>query len=82
MSVDSYDHPHPPEFVTSVLGSIQASPDDWFPRVTLTFAQSLDAKLAGVGGKQLALSSEECMTMTHWFVCLSTHVKVINRKLG
>jgi len=35
-------------------------------RVTLTFAQSLDAKIAGVGGKQLALSGRESMVMTHW----------------
>ncbi|CAD6926232.1 unnamed protein product [Tilletia caries] len=35
------------------------------PCVTLTFAQSLDAKIAGVGGKQLILSGEESMLMTH-----------------
>jgi len=35
------------------------------PHVTLTFAQSLDAKIAGVGGKQLILSGEESMLMTH-----------------
>lgn len=36
------------------------------PYVTLTFAQSLDAKIAGQGGKQLALSGKESMVMTHW----------------
>ena len=36
------------------------------PNVTLTFAQSLDAKIAGVGGKQLILSGRESMIMTHW----------------
>ncbi|KZT72903.1 hypothetical protein DAEQUDRAFT_722532 [Daedalea quercina L-15889] len=36
------------------------------PYVTLTFAQSLDAKIAGQGGKQLALSGNESMLMTHW----------------
>ncbi|KAK0560443.1 hypothetical protein OC844_003753 [Tilletia horrida] len=35
------------------------------PHVTLTFAQSLDAKIAGVGGKQLILSGQESMLMTH-----------------
>ncbi|KAE8229195.1 hypothetical protein CF326_g5842 [Tilletia indica] len=35
------------------------------PYVTLTFAQSLDAKIAGVGGKQLILSGQESMLMTH-----------------
>ncbi|EIW86954.1 bacterial bifunctional deaminase-reductase, partial [Coniophora puteana RWD-64-598 SS2] len=36
------------------------------PRVTLTFAQSLDGKIAGAGGAQLALSGSESMLMTHW----------------
>ncbi|KAH9897863.1 bifunctional deaminase-reductase [Cubamyces lactineus] len=36
------------------------------PYVTLTFAQSLDAKIAGAGGKQLALSGKESLVMTHW----------------
>lgn len=34
--------------------------------VTLTFAQSLDGKIAGVGGKQLILSGKESILMTHW----------------
>lgn len=38
------------------------------PFVTLTFAQSLDAKIAGVAGKQLILSGKESMVMTHWCV--------------
>jgi len=36
------------------------------PWVTLTFAQSLDAKIAGEAGKQLVLSGKESMVMTHW----------------
>lgn len=36
------------------------------PYVTLTFAQSLDAKIAGKGGKQLILSGKESLIMTHW----------------
>ncbi|KAG1749737.1 dihydrofolate reductase [Suillus paluster] len=36
------------------------------PLVTLTFAQSLDGKIAGKGGKQLILSGRESMLMTHW----------------
>ncbi|RIA89178.1 dihydrofolate reductase-like domain-containing protein [Glomus cerebriforme] len=35
------------------------------PFVTLTYAQSLDGKLSGEGGKQLRLSCEESMIMTH-----------------
>jgi len=34
--------------------------------VTLTFAQSLDAKIAGKNGRQLILSGKESMVMTHW----------------
>lgn len=41
------------------------SPDPTRPYVTLTFAQSLDAKIAGARGKQLALSGKESMVMTH-----------------
>jgi hypothetical protein len=37
------------------------------PLVTLTFAQSLDGKIAGKGGKQLILSGRESMLMTHWY---------------
>uniref|UniRef100_A0A0W0F1R9 2,5-diamino-6-ribosylamino-4(3H)-pyrimidinone 5'-phosphate reductase n=1 Tax=Moniliophthora roreri TaxID=221103 RepID=A0A0W0F1R9_MONRR len=36
------------------------------PYVTLTFAQSVDAKIAGKEGKQLILSGKESMVMTHW----------------
>lgn len=36
------------------------------PYVTLTFAQSIDGKIAGKGGKQLALSGKESLIMTHW----------------
>lgn len=36
------------------------------PYVTLTFAQSLDAKIAGAGGQQLLLSGKASMVMTHW----------------
>ncbi|TCD64309.1 2,5-diamino-6-(ribosylamino)-4(3H)-pyrimidinone 5'-phosphate reductase [Steccherinum ochraceum] len=40
--------------------------DESRPWVTLTFAQSLDAKIAGEAGKQLILSGKESMLMTHW----------------
>ncbi|KAJ3485439.1 hypothetical protein NLI96_g4965 [Meripilus lineatus] len=48
------------------LSPSPTSPQEDRPFVTLTFAQSLDAKIAGVGGKQLALSGKESMVMTHW----------------
>lgn len=47
------------------------SPDPSRPYVTLTFAQSLDAKIAGKGGMQLALSGKESLVMTHWSVALA-----------
>jgi 2,5-diamino-6-(ribosylamino)-4(3H)-pyrimidinone 5'-phosphate reductase len=40
------------------------------PYVTLTFAQSLDGKIAGKGGKQLILSGQESMIMTHWYAMI------------
>jgi len=38
------------------------------PHVTLTYAQSLDGKIAGKGGVQLPLSGNESWIMTHWWV--------------
>lgn len=35
------------------------------PFVTLTYAQSLDGKIAGVDGQQLRLSGNQSMKMTH-----------------
>ena len=35
------------------------------PFVTLTYAQSLDGKISGINGRQLQLSGEESMIMTH-----------------
>jgi 2,5-diamino-6-(ribosylamino)-4(3H)-pyrimidinone 5'-phosphate reductase len=60
----------PPDFLLSALRSINSNKtasesDGLF--VTLTFAQSLDAKIAGIGGKQLILSGKESMIMTHWY---------------
>ncbi|RDB28834.1 2,5-diamino-6-ribosylamino-4(3H)-pyrimidinone 5'-phosphate reductase [Hypsizygus marmoreus] len=58
--------PSPPELlsVLSRYQHIQAHHDH--PFVTLTFAQSLDAKIAGHHGEQLILSGKESMVMTHW----------------
>lgn len=52
-------------FVESLLGTL-SPPSPSRPFLTLTFAQSLDAKIAGIGGQQLALSCSESMVMTHW----------------
>ncbi|KAH9044325.1 dihydrofolate reductase-like domain-containing protein [Lactarius pseudohatsudake] len=68
----------PPAILASILGTLPQDvqpgtmPLDFVPSditrpyVTLTFAQSIDAKIAGAGGKQLILSGEESMKMTHW----------------
>lgn len=60
---------HPSLFYPSREDSAHPSPTSRSPTrpfVTLTFAQSLDAKIAGQGGKQLILSGRESMVMTHW----------------
>ncbi|KAI9510825.1 dihydrofolate reductase-like domain-containing protein [Russula earlei] len=53
--------PEPHRFQIGLVPS-----DNTRSRVTLTFAQSIDAKIAGTGGRQLFLSGEESMKMTHW----------------
>lgn len=63
---------HPPELLTSVLGPARPGPrldpdDGSRPYVTLTFAQSLDGKIAGKNGAQLILSGRDSMIMTHWY---------------
>ncbi|KZV80399.1 bacterial bifunctional deaminase-reductase [Exidia glandulosa HHB12029] len=56
-----------PEFLHAVLPHpLQLSDGARRPWVTLTYAQSLDARIAGAGGKQLILSGKESMLMTHW----------------
>ncbi|KAG1845457.1 dihydrofolate reductase [Suillus subalutaceus] len=57
------------EFLSSVLpapGNSRLEDEFQRPLVTLTFAQSLDGKIAGKEGKQLILSGRESMLMTHW----------------
>jgi 2,5-diamino-6-(ribosylamino)-4(3H)-pyrimidinone 5'-phosphate reductase len=76
----------PPQILSSTLGVIPADVeqgtaplpdlvplDTTRPYVTLTFAQSIDAKIAGAGGKQLILSGEESMRMTHW-CAITAHI--------
>ncbi|KAI9463786.1 hypothetical protein F5148DRAFT_1210916, partial [Russula earlei] len=50
--------PEPHRFQIGLVPS-----DNTRSRVTLTFAQSIDAKIAGTGGRQLFLSGEESMNM-------------------
>ncbi|KAB5589189.1 hypothetical protein CTheo_7364 [Ceratobasidium theobromae] len=60
----------PPQFLKSVIAKRNAAPrtaeQQKRARVTLTYAQSLDAKIAGAGGKPLTISCDESMIMTHW----------------
>lgn len=62
----------PPQFLKSVIAKRDAAPrtveQQKRARVTLTYAQSLDAKIAGAGGKPLTISCDESMIMTHWLV--------------
>ncbi|KAG2154557.1 dihydrofolate reductase [Suillus clintonianus] len=54
------------DLLSSVLPKGYTADEFQRPLVTLTFAQSLDGKIAGKGGKQLILSGKESMLMTHW----------------
>lgn len=63
MQHDSAHSHKPPSYLSSLLGEIDVVPH---LHVTLTFAQSIDAKIAGAHGKQLILSGKESMVMTHW----------------
>ncbi|KAK1923065.1 dihydrofolate reductase-like domain-containing protein [Papiliotrema laurentii] len=52
----------PPAFLTRHL----PPPNPDRPHITLTWAQSLDAKIAGKNGSRVILSGPESMLMTHW----------------
>ncbi|KAF9469785.1 dihydrofolate reductase-like domain-containing protein [Collybia nuda] len=57
----------PPAILTDVLSRYTTTPAlGPYPHVTLTFAQSLDAKIGRRNGSQLILSGKESMIMTHW----------------
>ncbi|KXN88821.1 2,5-diamino-6-ribosylamino-4(3H)-pyrimidinone 5'-phosphate reductase [Leucoagaricus sp. SymC.cos] len=56
----------PPPYLLSALAHLQDPAPADRPHVTLTYAQSLDAKIAGENGRQLILSGKESMVMTHW----------------
>ncbi|CAG8542486.1 2058_t:CDS:2 [Paraglomus brasilianum] len=58
-------HSHAREFLSKVFCEQEAEEKRSNVFVTLTYAQSLDGKIAGEGGKQILLSGEESMVMTH-----------------
>lgn len=62
----------PPQFLKTVIAKRDETPgtreQEKRARVTLTYAQSLDARIAGAGGKALAISGPDSMLMTHWLV--------------
>lgn len=70
------------EFLLSVLPSrgIQKFDKEGkkIPLVTLTFAQSLDGKIAGSKGRQLILSGADSMLMTHWYSCRSVNGTILS----
>lgn len=55
----------PMHFVASALAHLQQPCPANCPHVCLSFAQSLDAKIAGAHGKQLPLSCPDSILMTH-----------------
>ncbi|KAJ7246257.1 dihydrofolate reductase-like domain-containing protein [Mycena haematopus] len=65
-----------PEYLISLLAPYTREPPETRPFVTLTFAQSLDGKIAGAAGKQLALSGHESLVMTHWLRTLHDAILV------
>ncbi|KAL1921276.1 uncharacterized protein VTP21DRAFT_10992 [Calcarisporiella thermophila] len=53
------------QLAKSFLSSLVLTPQPDSPCVTLTYAQSLDGKIAGENGKQILLSGKESLVMTH-----------------
>lgn len=72
-------HPELPSFLKTALAQLSNTdrPSDR-PYVTLTFAQSLDAKIAAANGQQLILSGIESMVMTHWYVSKPTRKEIFD----
>ncbi|KAF8527380.1 bacterial bifunctional deaminase-reductase [Hysterangium stoloniferum] len=66
MSTGSSTEAQAPAFLSSLLPSPILPKHPRRPHVTLTYAQSLDGCIAGIGGRQLILSGKESMVMTHW----------------
>ena len=58
----------PPDFLIAHLPARDDPSTSSRPHITVTWAQSLDAKIAGVGGSRVILSGPESMLMTHWYV--------------
>ncbi|CAG8490210.1 15012_t:CDS:2 [Dentiscutata erythropus] len=58
-------HDRAKSFCSSLLESITTPKSKNGPIVTLTYAQSLDSRISGRNGQQLALSCEESFIMTH-----------------
>ena len=52
-------------FLALALAHLHQRPPADSPHVCLSFAQSLDAKIAGTNGQQLQLSCPDSMLMTH-----------------
>lgn len=61
-----------PAFLTEHIPQSQAQSSDK-PHITVTWAQSLDFKIAGPGGRRVMLSGDESMLMTHWYVLMSPY---------
>jgi 2,5-diamino-6-(ribosylamino)-4(3H)-pyrimidinone 5'-phosphate reductase len=56
----------PPAFIKTLLSSYASDPLPHKPHVTLSFAQSIDAKIGKPFDGQFILSGQQSMLMTHW----------------
>lgn len=56
----------PPDILVRHVAPVTAAATQERPHVTVTWAQSLDAKIAGPGGQRVLLSGPESMGMTQW----------------
>lgn len=72
----------PPPFLATLLSSYSSDPPQDRPHVTLTFAQSIDAKIGRGGGGQLILSGKESMQMTHWYDLFHWTLTGMNYRAG
>ncbi|KAJ7070772.1 dihydrofolate reductase-like domain-containing protein [Mycena amicta] len=66
----------PPTYLTNLIAPFSEIRPATRPHVTLTFAQSLDGKIGGAGGSQLALSGKQSIIMTHWLRTLHDAILV------
>ncbi|KAI9299062.1 hypothetical protein K502DRAFT_322491 [Neoconidiobolus thromboides FSU 785] len=63
-------------FINDQYVSSSSKADDSLPRITLTFAQSIDAKISNKDKQPILLSSKESMFMTQYLRCQNEGIMV------